>query len=91
MRIKNLEPALTASLNYAEVAGSRPVSLEFTMIYPQVPLENSAWISDYRCSGEETTEIVLTFQTTAAYEVAVQWPRNFTWSLSRGELHHQPC
>jgi hypothetical protein len=74
LTLSNLELDLTANLNYAQVSGNRASQIELTMIYPQVTLEHSSLVT-YQCivvTG--TTKLTLTFQSTAAFDVATTWP-----------------
>jgi len=72
--ITNLDPKTRVNLFYAQTGGTRAVTLDLTMTYPTVVLEETKFISSLTCSGAETTEITIQFDNVVAYRVASQWP-----------------
>ncbi|RAO71303.1 uncharacterized protein BHQ10_007315 [Talaromyces amestolkiae] len=70
----NLPPSMYATLYYAQPSGSTIVQVVYTMLYPQVTLENSQDIDTVTCSGGETMTIVLS--TKVAYNIVSQWPQS---------------
>ncbi|KAF5014457.1 hypothetical protein F66182_14552 [Fusarium sp. NRRL 66182] len=63
-----------ATLYYAQPSGSTIVQVVYTMLYPQVTLENSQDIDTVVCSGDDIMTIVLS--TKVAYNIVSQWPQS---------------
>ncbi|PCG98545.1 Hypothetical protein PENO1_057580 [Penicillium occitanis (nom. inval.)] len=70
----NLPPSMYATLYYAQPSGSIIVQVVYTMLYPQVTLENSQHIDTVTCSSGDTMTIVLS--TKVAYSIVSQWPQS---------------
>jgi hypothetical protein len=72
--LNNLSPSMNAALNYAQPPpGYRAVSLLFDMIYPQVTLENSQYVSSVACSS---ASIIVTVSSQDAFAILQQWPQS---------------
>ncbi|KFY85691.1 hypothetical protein V500_08192 [Pseudogymnoascus sp. VKM F-4518 (FW-2643)] len=72
--VTNLDPKTRINLFYAQTGGTRAVTLDLTMIYPTVVLEETEFISGLTCTGTETTEVSIQFSNAVAHRIATLWP-----------------
>lgn len=72
--VTNLHTKTHINLFYAQTGGTRAVTLDLTMTYPTVVLEETEFISGLTCTGTETTEITIQFSNVVAYRIASLWP-----------------
>ncbi|KAF2151504.1 hypothetical protein K461DRAFT_322739 [Myriangium duriaei CBS 260.36] len=72
--LANLKPSSTAVLDYAQASpGTSAASIQYDMLYPQVTLEDSAFISSVTCaSGKLTVELA---QDKGSVAVISAWPQ----------------